>query len=116
MNFDDFVKYFSALNVCKTKDMHEVRVKGKFIRILEEMNITDQVMSKWFYHVNIQQENTKVMLGIHQVDQRIARVLPKHQYLDTSFLILKRTEEGTVIHESQNFMKGRDCEMEIYLD
>lgn len=32
MSFEDFTKNFAALNVCKTKNVHEVRMKGKFIR------------------------------------------------------------------------------------
>jgi len=41
MSFDDFTKHFSALNVCKTKPMNEIRMKGKFVRITEENKPTD---------------------------------------------------------------------------
>lgn len=56
------------------------------------------------------------MLGIHQIDTRIHRVLPRRAYLDTAFLIFKRTAEGTGLYEVQEFIKGRDCEFETYLE
>lgn len=33
MSYEDFIKHFRALNVCKTKDCNEIRMKGKFVRV-----------------------------------------------------------------------------------
>jgi hypothetical protein len=33
MSFEDAVSRFACLNVCKAVNMHEVRIKGKFLRI-----------------------------------------------------------------------------------
>jgi len=33
MCYEDFIKFFSAVNVCKTKSLNEIRLKGKFVRI-----------------------------------------------------------------------------------
>jgi len=33
MSFDDAMTRFACLNVCKAINMHEVRIKGKFLRI-----------------------------------------------------------------------------------
>ena len=71
-----------------------MRLKGKFVRVYEESQPTDLVVSKWFYCFDIPKK-THLMLGIHQIDQKIHRVKPRRKYLDTGFLILKRTTEGT---------------------
>ena len=31
--FDDFLKYFRSVNICKARNFEEIRVKGKFIRM-----------------------------------------------------------------------------------
>lgn len=33
MSFEDFLKHFTGVNVCKTQSCHEVRLKGKFVRV-----------------------------------------------------------------------------------
>ena len=53
MNYEDFIRHFSAVNVCKTKSMNEIRLKGKYVRMYEENTPTDQVVSKWFYYLEV---------------------------------------------------------------
>lgn len=53
MSYDDFLRYFSALNVCKAQSCNEVRLKGKYIRVYDENKPTDSVISKWFYCLDI---------------------------------------------------------------
>jgi len=37
MCYEDFLKYFSGVNVCKTKSItNEIRLKGKFVRVKDE--------------------------------------------------------------------------------
>jgi hypothetical protein len=33
MCFEDFLKYFRSLNVCRVRNWQETRIRGKFIRI-----------------------------------------------------------------------------------
>jgi hypothetical protein len=33
MSYEDFLKHFSGVNVCKVKPCNEVRLKGKFVRV-----------------------------------------------------------------------------------
>lgn len=33
MSESEAVQYFRTLNVCRVRDWHEIRVKGKFIRV-----------------------------------------------------------------------------------
>lgn len=64
MSYDDFLRHFSALNVCKTKTCNEIRLKGKFIRVIEENAPTDLVVSKWYYYIEVM-KRTHLLLGIH---------------------------------------------------
>lgn len=52
MKFEDFQQYFKSINVCRTKNWEEVRLKGKFLRIQDKNNPTQEiVLSKWYYTV-----------------------------------------------------------------
>jgi hypothetical protein len=115
MCYEDFIKHFSALNVCKVKQQNEIRLKGKFVRVEDQETQSSQVVSKWFYYLEVEKK-THLMLGLHQIDERIKRVLPRRQYLDTAFLILKRSPEGTILHEVQDFLNNRDTEFETILE
>ena len=54
MCFDDFIRFFAGINVCKTKEGNELRLKGKFVRMHdEEGKASDLVVSKWFYCLDI---------------------------------------------------------------
>jgi hypothetical protein len=33
MSYEDVLSKFASLNVCKAVNMHEIRIKGKFLRI-----------------------------------------------------------------------------------
>ncbi len=33
MSYEDFIRHFSAVNVCKVRNSNEVRMKGKFVRV-----------------------------------------------------------------------------------
>lgn len=50
MCWKDFLTYFKGINVCKSINWEEVRIKGKFIKVtdIEDENI-DIVLSKWYY-------------------------------------------------------------------
>ena len=70
MSYDDFLKHFASLTVCKVKQTNEVRLKGKFVRVEDQDTQLSQVMSKWFYYLEIAKK-THLQLGIHQIDERI---------------------------------------------
>ena len=53
---------------------------------------------------------------MHQIDEKITRVLPRRRYLDTGFLILQKSQEGTSLYDVQDFIHGRDCEYETVLE
>lgn len=97
MSYEDFMNHFASVNVCKTTDCNEIRIKGKFLRMLEEEKYTDNVVSKWFYCMNLVNK-THLQIGIHQVDEKIKRVKERRFNLDTAVMILKRGMDGTLVH------------------
>jgi hypothetical protein len=59
MAWEDFTSHFSQIVVCKTRDCEEVRAKGQFIRLRDEDgSLTDRVVSKWFYCLDLPQKTT----------------------------------------------------------
>jgi hypothetical protein len=40
MCFDDFIKYFRSLNVCRVRNWQENRIRGKFLRLKDEADDT----------------------------------------------------------------------------
>ena len=110
MCYEDFIRHFGAVNVTKVRQMNEIRLKGQFVRINEQ-----EVSSKYFYYLQVPKKTT-LLLGLHQVDEKIQRVLPSRRYLDTSFLILQKTPEGTSLYQIQDLVSARDCEFECVLE
>lgn len=54
MSFEDFVKYFRSLNVCRVRNWQENRIRGKFLRIKDEIDENfEQVISKWYYEIEV---------------------------------------------------------------
>ena len=74
ISYQDVLKYFKTLNVCRIKNWDEVRIKGKFIRVqdIEDPQV-EIVISKWYYSIDLQ-ETTKIFIGLHQEDMRIKGV------------------------------------------
>ena len=65
MSFEDFVKNFRSLNVCRVRNWQENRIRGKFIRIEDAKDPNfEQVVSKWYYELDIKQTQT-VFIGLH---------------------------------------------------
>jgi len=52
MSFADFVTNFRSVNVCRVKNWDELRLKGKFLRVQDKHNQSNQiVLSRWYYTV-----------------------------------------------------------------
>ncbi|OMJ87011.1 hypothetical protein SteCoe_11338 [Stentor coeruleus] len=117
MGFEDFVKNFEALHVCRVKNWDEVRIKGKFIRVQDvEDQTLEVVVSKWFYSIDLP-ERVRLFIGVHQEDERQVGVSTKRQYLDIGIVVLKRLNDGTItVIGKKDFSINRECELEIVLD
>jgi calpain-15 len=94
--YRDFLEHFAGVNICKVRNWDEVRIKGKFVKVqdIEDQNI-EVVMSKWYYSLEVQ-EKTRVIIGVHQEDERIKGVSEKRPYLDIGITIFKRTENSSI--------------------
>lgn len=56
MSFEDFIKHFRSLNVCRVRNWQENRIRGKFLRIKDELNENfEQVISKWYYEIEVEE-------------------------------------------------------------
>jgi hypothetical protein len=65
ISYEDILNMFVSLNVCKATNMHEVRLRGKFLRI-QDVNEPQHeiVISKWYYSLEVNQ-TTRVIVGLH---------------------------------------------------
>lgn len=54
IHYDDLMKNFLSIAVCKVKNWEEVRIKGKFLRVqdVEDANI-ELVIAKWYYSIEV---------------------------------------------------------------
>ena len=71
LTFTDFLKEFSSFAVCLTKNWEEVHLRGKFIKL--DDNITNeenwQVMSKWYYTINLEKQ-TNLIISLFQDEDK----------------------------------------------
>lgn len=117
MGFNDFIRSFRSLNICRVHNWEEVRIKGKFIRV---QNIDDPdieiVLSKWYYSIDVN-EPTRVFIGVHQEDERIHNVSSRRPYLDIGIAILRRTGDNNVeLIDLKDINIDRQCEIDVTLD
>lgn len=117
MCYEDMLKNFYCLNVCKVRNWDEVRIKGKFIKIQEiddpDIEIT---LSKWYYSMEIN-DRTKVVISLHQEDERVSGVVLNRPYLDISLVILKRQRNNQVeLVDYVDFKFERQIHLELELE
>ena len=103
MSFEDALEHFACLNVCKAVNMHETRLKGKFIRIqdLDDSSI-ELVMSKWYYSIDVD-HRTRIYIGVHQEDERKIGILTRRPYIEIGIAVLRRTPEGLHLIDLRDF-------------
>lgn len=62
-------------------------------------------------------ETTRIVIGIHQEDERVAGVIARRPYLDIGIAVLKRTgNEGVALVDLKDFVIERQCELEVILE
>lgn len=116
MSYEDILKRFSSLIVCKAINMDEIRLRGKFLRI-QDVNEPQHeiVISKWYYSIEVEFQ-TRVIIGVHQEDERKIGVLARKPYLDIGIAVLRRTNEGLKLIDLRDFQQSRQCELELTLE
>ena len=54
MSYEDFFKNFVNLTICKTQNWQELRVKGKFIKVMQnDIYETERVISQFYYSLTV---------------------------------------------------------------
>ena len=97
MSYEDVLSRFANLIVCKTINMEEIRIRGKFLRVQDVQNPSiEVVMSKWYYSLDLD-ETTRIFVGLHQEDERKLGVRARRAYLDISIAVLRRSAGGLVL-------------------
>jgi calpain-15 len=110
MSYVDFFKYFTSISVCKVDNWNTIRLKGIYLRVLEEDDKDeDFVLSKFYYSFHLQ-EKAEIMIGLHQEDDRVLGAKFR-RYVDQQILVLQRHTNGTltIAHDSGSF-DNRDNE------
>ena len=93
MSLEDFFPRFKSITFCDVKNWKELRLKGKFIKVVsKEDENQDQLISKFYYTFDIQDEETEDVIGIHQEDKSNLGSNFK-KYLDAGFIVLERDDE-----------------------
>jgi hypothetical protein len=115
ISYEDFLKNFCSVTVCKVENWNEVRLKGIFMRLMEAQDADeDFVLSKFYYSFRLEEETT-IEVGLHQEDERILGS-DRRRYIDMQILILKRHTNGTLSIEHDSGSKcDRDNELHVTL-
>jgi calpain-15 len=93
MSLEDFFPRFKSCTFCEVENWNELRLRGKFIKVQQKDDLDiDYVLSKFYYTFDVDEDETEIIIGIHQEDKRS---LGSHlrSYLDTKYIVLKRNED-----------------------
>ena len=96
MWLEDFIQKFDAVNICKIENYEETRLKGKFIKCAFGKEKFENVISKFVYNFEVEEEVT-ITIGIHQEDERIVGAHLRRN-MDVGFVILKKDEDEEEVH------------------
>ena len=87
LTLKDFLKEFSSLAVCFTKNWEEVHLRGKFIKIDNNID-NNQVLSKWYYTTSLEKQ-TNLIISLFQDEDKFKENDSRKQLLDISISVLK---------------------------
>lgn len=104
------------VTVCQAHNYQKARVKGKFMQAFDGY-VEDQnnVVSLLYYILDIKEDNTEVIMGIHQDDDSAIGGHLK-QILDTCLVVIAEDEEDIWLWEYSEFTKDRDLFFKTTLD
>ena len=123
LTFKDFLKEFSSLSVCLTKNWEEVHVRGKFVKLENELSNTDeisQVMSKWYYSINLEKQ-TNLIISLFQDEDKFKENDTRKNLLDISLSVLKlelnsNNNKNEIIHiQTYDFSMSPNLQLEFNL-
>ena len=107
MCFEDFVQNFRGINVCRVRNWQETRMRGKFLKVIDNKTGYDSVASKWYYELVVHKEQ-EIFVGLHQEDERIQGVLDRRPFIDMGLAVIRVDEDtGLQLHEYIPLSKDR---------
>ena len=114
LTFKDFLKEFSSLAVCFTKNWEEVHLRGKFIKIGDSID-NNQVMSKWYYSI-ILEKQTNLIISLFQDEDKFKESDSRKQLIDISVSILKLDINKNEISHIQTYDFSLTSNLQIELN
>ena len=113
MCYQDFIKQFNGVNICRVDNYHEARIKGTFERNL--VGEQEWVSSKSYFVVQ-SKKKTNVILGLHQEDARNYGVDERRPYLDLGLVVLDVTGGNFKLFKAKEAVSERQVELEIEIE
>ena len=114
LTFKDFLKEFSSLAVCFTKNWEEVHLRGKFIKIGDSVD-NNQVMSKWYYSILLEKQ-TNLIISLFQDEDKFKENDSRKQLIDISVSILKLDINKNEINHIQTYDFSLTSNLQIELN
>lgn len=115
ISWKDFQNSFEQFSVCYTQQWEELLLKGKFVRSISvEDSKIHNCCSRWFYQLEVP-EKSRVIIGVHQEDQRFLGADVIRPYVDLGIALLQKGNSYKLLaHTSTPF--ERECLVEIDLE
>lgn len=108
INLEDFVKEFTSISVCYTKDWNETRIKGQFIK--DETNC----ISKYYYMFK---GSGKMVISIYVDEDKFKGKDSRKQIMDVSLSLLEYLPDSNELKHVQSidFFHTATLQMEVDL-
>jgi hypothetical protein len=115
ISWKDFCCSFEQVSVCYTQQWEELLLKGKFVRSVsvENSNIHN-CCSRWYYQLEVP-EKTRVIIGVHQEDQKFLGADIIRPYVDLGIVLLQKGNSYKLVAHSSSAFE-RECYMELDLE
>lgn len=103
--------HFDTVYVCKLGYEYEYRVRN----IIRKDEVLGAIASD-YYLISVHEE-TEIVIGLHQEDERSVGVKKLRKYLDFGIVVMQLEGENyTTIDSTKKNLMDRDCQLEITLN
>ncbi len=111
MKFKDFIYEFSSYAVCYISNWNEVRIRGKFVLLKEEIN----VISKWYYYIKLEKK-TNIIISLFQDEDKFKEDETRKNLLDIALTILIQDKKTNEISHYQSLEYNKISLIQIELN
>lgn len=121
ISWKELLQFFNSCTVCMVYQWEELNLKGKFVTAKSQNNPSvTNFCSRWFYQLTVN-EKSKIIIGVHQEDERLPGGDFTCPFLDIGIAIGKLNAENqftllNVIHPEfvRQTYKSNDLEPGVY--